>query len=145
MRIVSKNFPCRNIIFFNQHHELHKSCSRIHKTTRSYCETFPLSSPCEWLETFIRLAKGPSFSNAIFGYDNFSITWVLFNSAEFDKLDVFITEPGKQKSLKQFYDNLLIADVLFVINSLFIGKSHNQTRITKPDGHPLEMYGPGQK
>ena len=124
MRIVSKNFPYSYIIFFNQHHELHKSCSRIHKTAKSYCETFPVSSSCEWLETFIRLAKGPSFSNSIFRYDNFSITWVLFHTAECDKLNVFITEPGKQKSLKQFYDNLLIADLLFVINSLFIRKSH---------------------
>ena len=71
--------------------------------------------------------------------DNFFITWVLFNSAECDKLNVFITEPGKQKSLKQFYDNWLIADVLFVINSLFIRKSNNQTRITKPDGHPWKI------
>ena len=139
MRIVSKNFPCRNIIYFNQHHELHKSCSNLPKTAKSYCETFPMSSPCEWLETFVRLAKGPSFLNSIFRYDNFSITWVLFNSAECDKLNVFITEPGKQKSLKQFYDNLLIADVLFVINSLFIRKSNNQTRITKPDGHPWKI------
>ena len=149
MRIVSNNFPCRNIIYFNQRHELHKSCIRMHKPAKSYCETFPISSPCEWLETFIRLAKGPSFSNSIFRYDNFSMTWGLFNSAKCDKLNVFITEPGNlpgvKKSLKQFYDNLLIADVHFVINSLFIGKRHNQTWIAKPDGPPWEIYGPKLK
>ena len=145
MRIVSKNFPCRNIIYFNQHHELHKSCSRMHKTAKSYYETFPVSSPCEWLETFIRLAKGPSFSNAIFEYDNFSITWVLFNSAKCDKLKFSIYK-SRKKIIWQFThstNTCTLRHKLALYNKF--GKNHNQTGINKPDGPPWKIYRPELK